>query len=35
VHGRLVVRDGVLVHAAVEERLLAHRGVAARLQAAT
>jgi cytosine/adenosine deaminase-related metal-dependent hydrolase len=35
VHGRLVVRDGALVHAAVEERLLAHRGVAARLQAAT
>ena len=33
VHGRAVVRDGRLVHAAVEERLLAHRAVATRLQA--
>jgi len=33
VHGRAVVRDGRLVHAAVEERLVAHRAVATRLQA--
>ena len=32
VHGRAVVRDGALVHGAVEERLRAHRAVAARLQ---
>jgi cytosine/adenosine deaminase-related metal-dependent hydrolase len=35
VHGRPVVRDGRLVHDAVEERLRAHRAVAARLQALT
>jgi cytosine/adenosine deaminase-related metal-dependent hydrolase len=32
VHGRFVVRDGRLVHDAVEERVRAHRAVAARLQ---
>ena len=34
VHGRPVVRDGVLVHPDVEDRLRAHRAVAARLQTA-
>jgi cytosine/adenosine deaminase-related metal-dependent hydrolase len=33
VHGRAVVRDGALVHPAVEERLRAHHAVATRLQA--
>ena len=33
VHGRPVVRDGQLVHAAVEERLAAHAQVARRFQA--
>ncbi|MGI9031070.1 MAG: 8-oxoguanine deaminase [Ilumatobacteraceae bacterium] len=32
VHGRVVVRDGVLAHGAVEERLREHRRAAARLQ---
>jgi cytosine/adenosine deaminase-related metal-dependent hydrolase len=35
VHGAAVVRDGHLVHAAVEERVRAHRRVAERLQART
>jgi cytosine/adenosine deaminase-related metal-dependent hydrolase len=34
VHGRLVVHDGALVHGAVDDRLRAHRAVAARLQQA-
>jgi cytosine/adenosine deaminase-related metal-dependent hydrolase len=33
VHGRPIVRGGVLVHPGVEERLRAHRAVASRLQA--
>jgi cytosine/adenosine deaminase-related metal-dependent hydrolase len=33
VHGTRVVADGHLVHAAVEDRLRAHRAVAERLQA--
>jgi hypothetical protein len=33
VAGRPVVRDGVLVHPALEERLAAHAAAAARLQA--
>jgi len=32
VHGVPVVRDGALVHPALEDRLRAHRAVAARLQ---
>ncbi|MFV0309975.1 MAG: 8-oxoguanine deaminase [Desertimonas sp.] len=32
VHGRLVVRDGMLVHAGLDERLRAHQAVAARMQ---
>jgi cytosine/adenosine deaminase-related metal-dependent hydrolase len=35
VHGELVVRGGALVHPALEDRLRAHRVVAARLQRAT
>jgi hypothetical protein len=32
VHGRIVVRDGALVHAGLEDRLAAHRRVAEAMQ---